>query len=373
MLGEDNLFNKESNDEGVQFDFSNPEAPQEVQETPEVEPEVNNIPEAVEVTPEVDSSLKPETTEVPETPEVPQVVTPEITEEMLLKSLSERLDRDVSSFDDLKQTDPLAGDDYVKGLLEWRSKTGRPIEDYAKFQKDYNEVDDIQVAREFLQVKYPTLNSDEIKFELERNFISDEDDLDSEIKLKNLELKKFATEGRTKLNELKMDLGKPNSQAFTAEVQEQLDFASNIKGQIKANEDLQKEYTNAATVAIQSVDSITLPLGVDLSLDFKVETSKDVLTDMVMNATHWKAEDGSTDHNKVVRDAAILANFDKILALAYEQGKSSGTDEVIRDAKNTTLGDTVTGTAQPSGNKGPEIEGLDKYLGKQGMSIRRFR
>lgn len=386
MFGKNKIYGKEANEDGVQFDLSKgnetPETPEEtpeVVETPEVidTPETPEVPETPE-TPEA-SSLNtetpetPETPEVPETPETPEVVTPEVTEEMLLQTLSEKLGRTVSSFDDLTPSDPLAGNEYVKGLLEWQNKTGRPIEDYVKFQKNFDEVADIDVAREFLQIKYPTLNSDEIQFELERNFIADEDDLDSDIKLKNLELKKFATEGRTKLNELRMDLGKPNPQAFTAEVQEQLDFAKQVKKQIEENSTFQQQYATEAKEAVGAVDNIELSVG-EAKLNFKVETPKESLTDMVLNATQWKNEDGSTNHAAVARDAAILANFDKILEIVYEQGKNSGTDEVIKEAKNTTLDDTVTNKpAQAQAGKGIEVEGLDKYLGKTGMSLGRFR
>lgn len=400
MFGKNKIFGKQANDEGVQFDFSGGETTEETTETTEetttveetqteeitnteevnteetVEGSTNTeteTEEKVETTEETSSLNTEETTVEETTTETTEVVQPEVTEEMLLQTLSEKLGREISSFDDLTPQDPLAGNEYVKGLLEWQNKTGRPIEDYVKFQKNFDEVADIDIAREYLQIKYPTLNADEIQFELERNFIADEDDLDSDAKLKNLELKKFATEGRTKLNELRMDLGKPNPQAFTAEVQEKLDFATKVQEQIEANNKFQEQYTADATKAVGTVESIELPLG-ETKLNFKVETSKEVLTDMVLNASHWKNEDGSTNHAAVARDAAILANFEKMLQIAYEQGKSSGTDEVIQETKNTTLGDTVTSKpAQAQSGKGIEVEGLDKYLGKTGMTFGRFR
>ena len=399
MFGKNNIFGKEANEEGVQFDFSNnEEATEQTEETTEettidLSTEETNTEETAEETvvestnteieteeteeTEETSSLNTEETEtstVEETEtETTEVVTPEVTEEMILKSLSEKLGREVTSFDDLTPADPLAGNEYVQGLLEWQNKTGRPIEDYVKFQKDFNEVADIDIAREFLQIKYPTFTNDEIQFELERNFIAGEDDLESDIKVKSIDLKKFAAEGRAELNKLRMDLGKPNPQAFTAEVQQQLDFATQVQAQIKANEEAQTKYTADATKAVGMVENIELPLAEGVKLNFRVETSQEALTDMVLNSSQWKDANGNVDHLAVARDAAKLANFDSMLKLAYEQGLAAGTDEVIKETKNTTLDSTVKNAAEVQSGKGMVVEGLDKYLGKKGMSIRRFK
>ena len=111
-----------------------------------------------------------------------------VTDELLFKSLSEKLGKEVKSFDDLTPA-PLEIDPQVKALNEWREKTGRPIEDFFKYQRDFTQVNDLEIAREFLQIEYPTLTSDEISLELEK-FVPSEDDLDTDTAKKNLKLKK---------------------------------------------------------------------------------------------------------------------------------------------------------------------------------------
>ena len=57
----------------------------------------------------------------------------EVSEELILKRLSEKLGREVKSFDELTESkNPLDKDPYLKGLADWREKTGRPIEDWIK-------------------------------------------------------------------------------------------------------------------------------------------------------------------------------------------------------------------------------------------------
>jgi hypothetical protein len=293
----------------------------------------------------------------------------EVTEEMLLSKLSEKLGREVTSFDDFNATSSEEEDPYMKGLLEWRKKTGRPIEDYAKFQKDYSQVDDIQVAREFLQIEYPTLTPEEIEFELERNFIADEEvDLDDEIKLKNLELKKYASKGRPKLQEMVKEFGSPTQANLPPELQDKIQYADSIKAELEGNRTNEKKYLDNIKKIASNFDSISLNLTEGLDIDFKVETPKDDIYNMIESAPHWKNEDGTPNPEAVVRDAAIIANYKKMIQIAYEQGLNSGKDEVIKEAKNTTLG--TAAKSMSTTTKGSQIEGLDGYLGKKGLSIK---
>ena len=301
----------------------------------------------------------------------------EISDELHLKYLSEKLGREITSLDDLTkaETSPLDSDPYLKELAAWREKTGRPIEDWVKFQKDFTKVSDIDIAREFLQIEFPELSPEEIDLDLSQRFLSSEDDLDRDIALKNLELKKYAIKGRGELNKLKSELSTPNTANFTPEVQQDLQIAKEYKT-LKAQVDVDNKAYNENIVSKASeLKVIKLELAEGVSLDFKLpENSASSLIKTVQEAPHWKNEDGSWNHEAVVRDAAIVQNLDTMLKLAYEQGKNSGTDEVIKEAKNTTLGSTQTNdSAIPTGNRGVQIEGLDNYLGKKGMSIIRGR
>lgn len=323
--------------------------------------------------PEGSSSLKPNTSNPTGDEPTGQPSTEvEVNDELLLSKLSEKLGRDIKSLEDLTKTsNPLDEDPYVKELLEWRKKTGRPIEDYVKFQKDYSKVSDIEVAREFLQIEYPDLTPEEVEFELQRNFISDEDDLDDDKRLKSIDLKKYASKGRAKLQEFVADLGNPNVNELSPEVQKQLDFAKQAQSVFESNKNSQAEYIENIKSKVNSFDTLKLNLSDDLSLDFKVETPKGNMVEMIESAPHWKNEDGSWNHEAVVKDAAIIANFDKIVRLAYEQGLNSGQEQVVKEAKNVTIDGTAQpSAANPNSGKGVEIEGLDNYLGKKGMRIK---
>ena len=327
------------------------------------------------------SSLNTQTNSEPvvETPNEPVVeknVPVEISDELHFKYLSEKLGREVKSLDDLTKADnPLDSDPYLKELAAWREKTGRPIEDWVKFQKDYTKVSDVDVAREFLQIEFPELTPEEIELEVSQKFLSSEDDLDRDIALKNLELKKYASKGRKELGKLVSELGNPNPANLTPEIKQDLAIAKEYKT-LKAQIDVDnKTYNENIVSKAAQLKSIKLDLAEGVSLDFKLpDNAASSIVKTIQDAPKWKNEDGSWNHEAIVRDTAIVENLPTMLKLAYEQGKNSGTDEVIQEAKNTTLGNRNSNESViPTGNKGVQIEGLDKYLGKKGMSIIRGR
>lgn len=332
--------------------------------------------ETVEKT-EEDSSLNTQqTTEPVVEPVVEEKVETdvkvEISDEQYLKYLSEKLGREVKSLDDLTKTEnPLDSDPYLKELAAWREKTGRPIEDWVKFQKDYAKVPDIDVAREFLQLEYPELTPDQIDLELNHKYLASEEDLDTDVALKNLELKKLASKGRKELTKLVSDLGTLKTDNLAPEVKQDLEIAKQYKNLVKQNEAETAVYNQKISSKASELKSIKMDLAEGVSLDFKLpEGSSKKLVNTVQEAPHWKNADGSWNHDAIVKDAAIIANFDTMLKLAYEQGKNSGAEDIIKEANNTTLENrTQSSSALPQGEKGVQVEGLDNYLGKKGMRI----
>lgn len=353
----------------------------EIQETGQFDKPITT--ETADNAEEDKSSLNTEEISEPVTEPVvstePVVTEPvEISDELHLKYLSEKLGREITSLDDLtpaETANPLDNDPYLKELAAWREKTGRPIEDWIKFQKDYTKVSDAEVAREFLQLQFPELTPDEIQLELNNKYLTSEEDFDNDAAIKNLELKKLASTGRKELQKLVSDLGNPDPAALTPEIKQDLDLAKQYKTLVQQNEVSQREYNSNIAAKASELQTIKLELDEGVSLDYKLPQGSDKdLVNTIQTAPHWKNEDGSWNHQAIVKDAAIVANFQSMLKLAYEQGKNSGADKVIQEAKNTTLGNRSTNeSAIPNANKGAQIEGLDRYLGKKGMSIIRGR
>lgn len=363
--------------DGEYLDFSNTspaDLPENTdlgsQDEPVIEP-VNPTPENIgnDELPE-NSSLEPETQEPPIQNELNSKV--EINDELALKYLNEKLGKQVNSFDELievKVENPLNDDPYLKSLYEWRQKTGRPIEEFQKYQKDYNSVDDFEVARELLQLEYPTLTSDEIQLELER-YAPDELDDDREAAYKRLELKKLATRGREVLSSFKADLEKPSEALLSPELKQDLELARTVKENYAIQQEETKVYSENIRLSSQKTETFEINLGDDLKLNFRIpDESKKELPTLIETMPHWRNEDGSWNHQAVVNDAIKIKHFDDMLKLAYEQGLNSGKEELIAETKNITL-DSVNNTPQPNSSAKVQIEGLDDYLGNRGVKLR---
>lgn len=363
--------------DGEYLDFSNT-SPEDLPENTDLGSQDEPVIEPVNPTPEntgndelpENSSLKPELQEPPIQNELNNKV--EINDELALKYLNEKLGKQANSFDELievKVENPLNDDPYLKSLYEWRQKTGRPIEEFQKYQKDYNSVDDFEVARELLQLEYPTLTSDEIQLELEK-YAPDELDDDREAAYKRLELKKLATRGREVLSSFKADLEKPSEALLSPELKQDLELARTVKENYARQQEETKVYSENIRLSSQKTETFEINLGDDLKLNFRIpDESKKELPTLIETMPHWRNEDGSWNHQAVVNDAIKIKHFDDMLKLAYEQGLNSGKEELIAETKNITL-DSVNNTPQPNSSAKVQIEGLDDYLGSRGVKLR---
>lgn len=333
-----------------------------------VEPKKTVEPETVVTQLESEtSSLKPNDSK-PE-PEVKF----EIDDDKAFKYLSEKLGKEIKSIDDLKQPqveNPLDNDPYLKELYAWRKKTGRPIEDWIKYQKDYSKLSDLDVAREFLQHEYPTFTPSEIDAEL-NSFIANDLDDDDDINTKSRQLKKYSTKGRDTLQKLVSNLDSVAQTSLPPEVQQDLELAKQVKQDYAVNKQEAEKYNQSIVNVSKSIDSLKLSLSDDLHIDFKIsDETKKTLPEMVTTMPHWKNQDGSWNHQSIVEDAIIIKHYKEMLKLAFEQGKNSGGEDIIKQVNNTTLGEPLPMGGQHTAKKGVEIEGFDNFIGKSKMKLR---
>ena len=135
-----------------------------------------------------------------------------LSDESVLNYLSEKLGKQFSSFEDLtagnepEKAPSTDLDKALQDLKDWSLKSGRPIQDYFKYQKDYDSMSNLDKIEQHVRYKHPDFTNEEVKLEMEQ-YIPDEDtDDDREIALKNLNQKKAAKEALEVLNTLKSEI-----------------------------------------------------------------------------------------------------------------------------------------------------------------------
>lgn len=302
-----------------------------------------------------------------------QVQEPVYDDSSVLQYLNEKLGKEFNSFEDFNTPAPAQQElpEDIQQILEWKEKTGRPLNDWVKFQKDYDNMSDEQIVREYLQVKYPGLD---VEGELKAEYLPTEDDLDSDVSRKNRNLTKLAIDGRKELNNLRMQFNTPAEgyQKLTPEIQSELDFAKQVRENIKNQENSQQQYSDNIKSAASELSSIPLNLAEGTSINFNIDdTVKKSLPEMVNKMPHWYNEDGSLNHSAMVKDVAIVSQIDKIVQLAYEQGRNSGVDSQTKKENNITL-DTKSMDAKGAKTT-PRftVEGQDSFFNKNRIQVKR--
>lgn len=309
------------------------------------------------------SSLTP--TAEPSQPQPPQV-----TEEMIFKTLSEKLGKEVKSYDDLTLPNAVELRDDIKALNEWAEKTGRPVSDYFKFTKDFGQMSDLDIAREYLQIEYPSLTPSEIELEM-KQYVKSEDDLDDEAAMKQLSLKKYAAKGRQVLEGMKLELNSPSQAAISPEIKSKVETYDKLVQEYENQKVAQEQYVKGLQQALSTRNDLDLQLTEDLAIKFNLTPEEKAnIPKYIETMPHWRNQDGSWNHDAVVTDAIKLRNFPNLIKLAFEQGLNAGKEQVIKgDVGNVTL--EGSSARQPDGaSNRPVYENFDVKEALGGRKLR---
>lgn len=308
------------------------------------------------------------TSETPvEEPEPQPQPEAELSEEAILDYLSKSLGKEVKNLQDLVQEpkDPFEGDEDLKALVEWRERTGRPLSDYAKYQKDYSAMSDEEAAREYLRHRYPDFTADEVQLELEQ-YLPSEDDLDNEAARKRLNLKKLAADGRRELDSLRLELNNPLPSKLTEEQQQAIDFYKQSQEQQAKAREIQQINSKNISDAVQSVETLSLNLDKDVSVEFKPDQNARKNLQEFMKMPNWYNQDGTINGSEIVKDSFKLQNFEAIVQEAYKQGLARGEGIIEKTTNNTTLDkDRPTQEGMNPQKNDIQIEGLEDMQGWQ--------
>ena len=353
---------------GVEPNFQDITIPEEQQQGSEESPEATPA-EATEPVaepapaPEPQSSVTDQPTEGPEPEPVGQpepAPVAELSEEAVFKYLSETLGKEIKSFEDLvqPQANPLESDPDLKALAEWRERTGRPISDWAKFQKDYDAMSSEEVVREYLRYKYEDFTPEEIELEMQE-YLPQEDDLDREAARKQLNLKKLAADGRKELNKLRMELNEAVPAQLTPEQSQAIEF---YKQALQAQEQQKKvAQVNDQNLSkeIEQFDTIPLALEDGLEITFKPAPEARKTLREYMARPDWYNQDGTLNAKEVVKDSFFLQNRDAIIKEVYKQGVAAGQAIIEKKTSNTTLDGRKTADGEAPRQSDIIIEGLE--------------
>lgn len=247
----------------------------------------------------------------------------ELNDDVVLKYLSERQGKQISSFDDMfKDDEPkisFANEDVAK-INKFVSETGRSPHEYFKINEDLSSKSDVDILRESYLEKGGSEEDFKIQYDLDISPLSEDDGYTSEdvnsrnreIKKRDLRIKEQAKSERAKISELHEKLSQP------------------IEGFVKPEEVNQKgkeHWKASVTEAVKDLD-----LGIE---GFKYEANPKELIERYSSIEsimdRFKDETGNFSYKKMIKSFETIENLDSILKVVASQSENVGTEKVIRE------------------------------------------
>ena len=355
----------------------------EEKSTQQVEQELLNKHEEQFVDSKVESTETPKV-EVESKAEAPVVETAteknELKEEEVLKYIGERYGREIKSFDELNQQreeEPLPED--VSKYLKYKKETGRGFGDFAKLQKNYDEMEPDNLLREYLIATEKGLDAEDID-DLMEDYDYDED-LDDEKSIKKIKLAKKKTIAKAKdyfeqqqeQYRVPLESSRESSSEYSEEeIEGYRQYIANAKT-------AQEGYERKSEIFQKKTDDVFSEFkGFEFTLDDnKVLFSPGDAAELKKSQLNpQNFIDKFLDDDGIMVDAA---GYHKSLAMAmhpekfakffYEQGKSAAADDTMRELKNIKM-DTKRAPEVTKTNNGMQIRALNDDSGR-GLKIRK--
>ena len=275
-----------------------------------------------------------------------------IKDEDVLSYIGKRYDREINSLDELFEqrnaNEELPED--VSAFLKYKKETGRGINDFIKINKDYNDVDDDQLLREYYLDQNKDLDLEDVQFEIEDRFHYDEDlDEERDIRLKKVAKKKELAKARDHFNQLKEQYKIPleSREGFASEKDmEEFNAYKKEKEAATANDqELAKraQYFSSKTGELfsENFEGFGFNVSEDKKLVYKPADSKTLLneqSDLNNFVNKFTGDDGFIkDIEGFHRSIAVASNPEKFAKYFYEKGMADAVSDVAKESKNIDM------------------------------------
>ena len=332
----ENELNQPQAEENTGWSFVSDE---EIAASQQPEPQAEEQPQVETEAPQAEQPQEevPETQEQPEAVQEEQEISDEEFEASMLEYLSERLGRQVGSFDDLTQQQEAQLDERVEAIAKFVSETGRSPQDWFLYQSlNASEMDDMTAISVNMTAQYPNLSQEEIqtlvssKYKLDSNLHTED-----EIKLSQLQLKMDAESARNSISQLRDGYAAPQ----VSESQEQ-SFVTD-----EWVTDMRNELNTLEAVEFDLGNGQMFNFGIDAAYKNQLADKNSRLDDFF---DPYVQQDGSWDHDKFNMHMTVLDNIETIVSSVYKQGMADGQRGLVDQAANVSTQSPNQGNVQPT-------------------------
>jgi len=236
----------------------------------------------------------------------------------------------------------------VQKLMNFMEDTGGDLNDYVKLNRDYSEMDNQTLLREYYKTTKPHLQADEIDFLMEDQFSFDEDvDEERDIKRKKLALKEQVASAKAQLEEHKSKYYEEikAGSRLTPEAKKAMDFFNRHNKESESTKKIHQEAKNRFLNKTEEVfndefKGFEYKVG-DKKYRFNVkdpnqvkESQSDINNFVKKFLNENNQMEDATGYHKSMFTAM---NSDAIANHFYEQGKADALKESMAKSKNINM------------------------------------
>ena len=312
--------------------------------TNEVKEDNSNDSGVVAGTEDADTTQKQEEVQpeakTQETPVLEEITEEEVTVEATAKEVEEAVSQAEVTGEPLPEN--------IQKLMDFMEDTGGDLNDYVKLNKDYSEMDNLTLLKEYYKDSKPHLNDEEINFMMEDNFSYEEDvDDDKDIRRKKLALKEQVASAKSHLDGQKSKYYEEikAGSKLTTEQQKAIDFFGRYNKKEAENTKIADKQKSSFLNKTENVfndkfKGFEYNVG-DKKFRFNVNNAnevKDAQSDINNFVKKFLNESGEVSDAKGYHKSLYTAmNADAIAKHFYEQGQTDAMQNSVANAKNIDM------------------------------------
>ena len=221
-------------------------------------------------------------------------------------------------------------------LNRFVSETGRSPEDYIRTQtKDYNEMSEDDIIKEYLSIENPDLSKDEIDLFFDNTYKIDEKKYsEEESKLGKIHLKRDVTKAREELIDLQREYWTPLEEGVSQE---------DLEAEQMEIEESREEFLDAMDEELDDIESLSFQINdKGDTFEYKLtDEDKEMVGETLSNLDDffepYMNDNGEWNLEALALDMMAMKLQDKIVRSVANQYKSQGAEQVIRDIKNPSF------------------------------------
>jgi len=236
----------------------------------------------------------------------------------------------------------------VQKLMSFMEETGGDLNDYVKLNKDYSQMDNQTLLKEYYKATKPHLQSDEVDFIMEDKFSYDEElDEEKDVRRKKLAMKEQVAEAKLHMESAKSKYYEDIKMGskLTGEQQNAVEFFNRYNKESEVNQKVQKQAKSSFLNKTENVfndkfKGFEYEVG-DKRYRFNVKNAdnvKETQSDINNFVKKFLNKDNQMEDAKGYHKALYTAmNSDAIANHFYEQGKADALKDSVAKSKNIDM------------------------------------